>query len=235
MTPVFHLLARFEDDARVTVGDDGVRTAGALRRDVLAVAERLPPAAAGSEIVVVCNDRYNFAVGVLAAWEAGHGVALPPNTQPEVVRQLGRQPQVALLLHDTDADEGADLRRWCGAPVDDRSLAGIDAGRHVATLYTSGTTGDHQACRKTAGQLLGEAAVLGETFGIGGGDRVLATVPPHHIYGLLFGILMPLLAGASFVRDTPFHAETVAATARRWGASVLVSVPVHLRSLTVLG
>jgi len=237
----FQPLAAYADDAIVVDGEAGSRTVGELRRDVLAVAGHLPPAREGSEIVVVCGDRYHFAVGVLAAWEAGHGVALPPNTQPEVVRNLSRRSAVTLLLHDTDASEGADLRAWLADPEakvegveDGRRLRPIAEARHIATVYTSGTTGDHQACAKSAGQLLGEARVLGQTFDISGAERVLATVPPHHIYGLLFGILMPLLAGASFIRDTPFHAETVAATARRGGATILVSVPVHLRSLTVL-
>ncbi len=236
----FQPLAAYADDAIVADGDAGPRTVTQLRQDVLRVARRLPPAREGSEIVVVCGDRYHFAVGVLAAWEAGHGVALPPNTQPEVVRNLSRRSAVTLLLHDTDASEGADLRRWLtdlatAVPAEPgRRLRPIDEARHIATVYTSGTTGDHQACAKSAGQLLGEARVLGQTFDVSGAERVLATVPPHHIYGLLFGILMPLLAGASFIRDTPFHAETVAATARRGGATLLVSVPVHLRSLTVL-
>ncbi len=232
----FQPLGAFADDALVAEGEAGPRTAAQFRADVLAVAGRLPPAREGSEIVVVCGDRYSFAVGVLAAWEAGHGVALPPNSQPEVVRHLSTRSAVTLLLHDTDAPEGCDLRPWLGreAPELGRRLRPIDVDRHIATVYTSGTTGDHQACSKTAGQLLGEAAVLGQTFGIRSDDRVLATVPPHHIYGLLFGILMPLLAGASFNRDTPFHAETIAAAARRGGTTILVSVPVHLRSLTML-
>ena len=37
-------------------------------------------------------------------------------------------------------------------------------------------------------------------------DVVLATVPPYHLYGLLFGVLAPLAAGAAFARETPLHA-----------------------------
>ena len=233
----FEPLAAFAEDAVIAVGAGGAVRAAALRRDVLAVAARLPPAAPGSEIEVICADRYHFAVGVLAAWEAGHAVALPPNTQPEVVRALAARPGVLLLLHDTDAAEGADLRGWLGEEAEarpGRRLAPIAAGRVCATVYTSGSSGEHQACPKTARQLLGEAAALAATFGVGPGERIVATVPPHHIYGLLFGTLLPLAAGASFVRTTPFHAETIAATARELEADVLVSVPVHLRSLTVL-
>lgn len=231
----FDLLAAHADHELIAVGGEGARTAGELRRDVLAVAARLPPPSPGSEVEVICGDRYFFAVGVLAAWEAGHAVALPPNTQPEVVRHLSHRPGVVALLHDVDSDEGIDLRRWLGeGPAPTRGLRPLAEGRIAATVYTSGSSGDHQACPKTAGQLLGEAAVLAATFGVARGQRIVATVPPHHIYGLLFGTLLPLCAGASFVRTTPFHAETIAATVREFAADVLVSVPVHLRSLTVL-
>ena len=37
----------------------------------------LPAAGPGSELLVICQDRYRFAVGLLAAWQAGHCVALP--------------------------------------------------------------------------------------------------------------------------------------------------------------
>jgi acyl-coenzyme A synthetase/AMP-(fatty) acid ligase len=224
----------------VAVGGDGARTGADLLRDVLAVARHLPPATPGSEVLVVCGDRYHVAVAALAAWERGHAVALPPNAAPETVRELRRRPGVALLLHDTDTADEFDLRPWLRAgaslspgtgPEHLREIAG---DRVIATVYTSGSTGAHQACPKTAAQLLGEAATLARCFGVTSERRVVATVPPHHLYGLLFSVLVPLAAGASFVRDTPLHAETVAATARRHGADLLVSVPIHLRSLTVL-
>ena len=240
----------------VALGADGVRRGGDLLRDVLAVARRLPAPGPGSEVLVVCGDRYHVAVAVLAAWERGHAVALPPNAAPETVRALRRRPGVVALLHDTDTPDEFDLRPWLGvgdelspgtgvasavgvgdelAPgTGPAALAEIDGARVIATVYTSGSTGAHQACPKTAAQLLGEAATLARCFAVTPARRVVATVPPHHLYGLLFSVLMPLAAGASFVRETPLHAETGAATARRHAADLLVSVPIHLRSLTVL-
>lgn len=229
-------------DQIVAVGEEGTRTGRALVRDVMAVVARLPPASPGSQVLVVCGDRYRVAVAALAAWQAGHAVALPPNAAPETVRALRRGAGVVALLHDTDFEDPHDLRPWLAeAASEDMSdgpgpeaLAAIAGDRVIATVYTSGSTGAHQACPKTAGQLLGEAAALVGCFGVAAGQRVIATVPPHHLYGLLFSVLVPLAAAASFVRDTPLHAETVAAVARRWSADILVSVPVHLRSLTVL-
>lgn len=249
LRPVAHGAAQI-----VAVGGDAGgsdRTGADLLRDVRAVARHLPPPGPGSEVLVVCGDRYHVAVAALAAWERGHAVALPPNAAPETVRALRRRPGVVALLHDTDTADEFDLRPWLAegtgdlaegtgdlaegtGPAGPVGLAEIAGARVIATVYTSGSTGAHQACPKTAAQLLGEAATLARCFGVTGERRVVATVPPHHLYGLLFSVLMPLAAGASFVRDTPLHAETVAATARRHAADLLVSVPIHLRSLTVL-
>jgi acyl-coenzyme A synthetase/AMP-(fatty) acid ligase len=230
--PVVH-----QADAIVALGDEAPRTAGMLARDVLAVAARLPPASPGSEVLIVCGDRYRVAVAVLAAWQAGHAAALPPNAASETVRALRRRPAVVALLHDTDADDADDLRPWLVASdpaIDPAQLRPIASDRVIAIVYTSGSSGAHQACPKTARQLLGEALTLAERFAVGPAQRVLSTVPPHHLYGLLFGVLVPLCAGASFIRETPLHTETVAAVARRLAADMLVSAPVHLRSLTLL-
>ena len=96
--PVAHTAAQV-----VALGAEHPRTGGDLLRDVRAVAAQLPPAGPGSEVLVVCGDRYHVAVAVLAAWERGHAVALPPNGAPETVRALRRRPGVVALLHDTDA------------------------------------------------------------------------------------------------------------------------------------
>jgi acyl-coenzyme A synthetase/AMP-(fatty) acid ligase/3-hydroxymyristoyl/3-hydroxydecanoyl-(acyl carrier protein) dehydratase len=86
-----------------------------------------------------------------------------------------------------------------------------------------------------AAQLFGEARVLGVALDLRPSDRLLASVPAQHIYGLLVGILAPLANGASLVCGNPLLAEEVAALVRASGASVLVSVPAHLRALASLG
>jgi acyl-coenzyme A synthetase/AMP-(fatty) acid ligase len=225
------LLTRHAPDAEVT----HARTQADLLRDVASVADTLAPSEReGEEVLVLCHDRYHFAVALLAAWHRGLVVALPPSTQPEMVRSLRQRSTVRTVLHDVEGALGVDVRGLLGRDVLPASLMPIPSERHVVVVYTSGTTGAPLACPKTAGQLLGEAEVLARTFEIGGADRVLATVPPHHIYGLLFGLLVPLVGGASFVRETHLHAEPLAALWRAEQPTVLVSVPAHLRALVVL-
>src|SRR5690606_6869006 len=116
----------------------------------------------------------------------------------------------------------------------------LPALRKLVTVWTSGSTGEHQRHAKTAGQLFAEALTLAEHFGLAGASlggegagrvRVVATVPSLHIYGLLFSVLVPLVSGGSFSRETPLHAGVVRATLIETAADVLVSVPAHLRAL----
>ncbi len=240
----YSLLHNLRPDTLVAIGRTGSCTASDLLMEVRRVARALPGAEVEGEVLVVCEDRYRFAVALLAAWFVGRPVALPPNTQRELIHHLASQPNIAFVLRDSDGLPGQDIRALervdeddggAGIPADPLSTAlRLAPTQHLATVYTSGSTGQHQACPKTTAQLVGEAMVLADQFGVRPGQRVLATVPPHHIYGLLFGTLVPLVAGACFVRDTPFHAESVAAAARAHAADILVSVPAHLRSLTVL-
>lgn len=244
LAPLGGAVEDLDPRALVAIGGAGERALADLLRDARALAGRLPRGAPG-EVLVICEDRYHVAVAALAAWASGHAIALPPSGQPAAIARLARDPVVRAVVHDRDdpsvppdGPPALDARRLAPRLTDDAAEqvqvgAPLDAARHVATVYTSGSTGDPLACRKSAGQLLGEAALLARTFELAGA-RVVATVPAHHIYGLLFGVLAPLAARATFHREAPLHAETLAALVARDRLDVLVSVPAHLRGLEVL-
>ena len=230
---VYRLLGAHEASSPVALGTEGARTALDLVRDAEAIAATLP--AREGEILVVCADRYRAAACALAAWSRGRAVALPPNAQPGTVRDVAHAERTAVLLHDSDAPHGVDVRR-IRAEAHSAYVAPppIAADRHLATIWTSGSSGAPRLCAKTAAQLLGEAETLATLFGWGPGDVALSTVPSFHIYGLLFGVLGPLLSGAAFVRETPLFAPSIASLIVRTQATVLVSVPAHLRALETL-
>jgi acyl-coenzyme A synthetase/AMP-(fatty) acid ligase/3-hydroxymyristoyl/3-hydroxydecanoyl-(acyl carrier protein) dehydratase len=233
----YDLCAAHDLEDRVAFGPSGDRTAADLWRDALAVARVLPESRPGSHVVVVANDRYLFAAALCGAWHRGHAVALPPNARPETVLEVSRRPEVVALCHDTERQEGFDLREVLAGAGTGRGTGlplRLGADRLLATVFTSGSTGVSQACPKRAFQLLGEARALRPRFPPGPGFRVVATVPPHHIYGLLFSVLVPLEAGGAFFRAAPLHAETIAARIAEHRATVLVGVPVHLRCLELL-
>lgn len=242
------LLSRHRAGDPVCFGRAGVKCASDLRRDAGCLAAALGAAREDERVVVLCRDRYHFAAALLAAWSQGFIVVLPPSSQAEVVRKVRQGPHVLSVLHDGEGDRGIDVREHlfpggaqrspgraqCAADPQHPPLAPRFAPEQpLAMLFTSGSTGAPVACPKTAGQLLGETALLASTFSIAPGERFVVTVPPHHLYGLLFGVLLPLAAGAAFSRHSPLHAPSVAEALR--GAHGLVSVPAHLRGLALSG
>ncbi len=215
----------------VAVGPGGTLTASDLVADAGRVAGGLVGLEPGA-VALHCSDRYLFTAALLGAWQAGRAVFLPQNGQPDTLRALREDPDVRILLHErTGSAEGVHIGALLSRSVPPAPWPEIDPGRHLVTVLTSGSTGSSQRCPKTGVQLLGEATVLARVFGVGRGARILATAPPHHIYGLLFGVLLPLRAGGVIIRDTPLHAESVVASLRRYAATHLVSVPAHLATL----
>ncbi|HEY6881389.1 MAG TPA: AMP-binding protein, partial [Polyangiales bacterium] len=134
------------------------------------------------------------------------------------------------LLHDRDGQAGIDVRA-CedvarSAPVPLVLAATADGPAVIA--YTSGSTGQPSAHVKTFGQLWSEPEAHLTGFVLWG-ERVVSAVPSFHIYGLLFGVMLPLLGGGSLSREAPLQpAEVLRALA---DARVLVAVPPHLSAL----
>jgi len=110
-------------------------------------------------------------------------------------------------------------------------LTTCDPLRELLRIFTGGTTGSPQLWSKTGANLFGEALFLHRHYKIGPDDRILALVPPHHIYGLLFSVLLPLVSGASVIDRTPSFPAEIGDTVRACRPTILVAVPPHYRSL----
>lgn len=235
MTPA--LLEAHRPDSLVAFGARGEKTAADLLADAARVAQALPPPTDGSQVLLVFEgDRYAMAAALLGAFEAGHSVALPPSTRRESVLSLMERPETAAVVHDMGAGISLRVDEVLDAALEREPAprAALPPRENIATLFTSGSTGETRAWPKSASQLLGEASLQGEVFGVGPGSRVVGTVSPGHIYGLIFTVLLPLCRGAAFLRETPLHGEPIARVVREHGADVLVTVPVHLRTLAAL-
>jgi acyl-CoA synthetase (AMP-forming)/AMP-acid ligase II len=92
------------------------------------------------------------------------------------------------------------------APRADGPLA-LPAGAQALLLATSGTTGTPKGARIAHASLLVHTALLvSDALRLGPDDRVLATLPLAHSYGLRITLLAPLLAGAEIVLAKRFDA-----------------------------
>lgn len=143
-----------------------------------------------------------FAADLLAALANDHVAVIPPNFQPQTLAAFAELP----------------------APVDVLPQA--------IELYTSGSSGDPKCVQKTLHQLEAECDVLECCWGsAAAAATVIATTPHHHIYGLLFRVLWPLLAGRPFDNATIAEPSTLVERLRVAETAVLISSPAQLSRL----
>lgn len=100
-------------------------------------------------------------------------------------------------------------------------------------LFTGGSTGKPKVWSKTPRNLLAEALYLKDKFSLSDKDLFVSTVPPYHIYGLLFSVLVPFVSHARIMPDIYTFPQEIISTINKHKASVLVSVPIHYRVLKV--
>ncbi len=98
-------------------------------------------------------------------------------------------------------------------------------------IFTGGSTGAPKLWAKTGENLFGEGLALANHFAVTEKDRIVATVPPFHIYGLLFSVILPLVSGASVVAATPSFPGEIADVIDNQNATLLAAIPPHYRVL----
>lgn len=140
------------------------------------------------------------------------GLALPPRPWPpeqalcegglgldslDLLTVAGALSEL-LQLHESGLDDYLLVRRRFG---DWLQVAEASLMRHdrALTFRTSGSTGAPQRCAHPLARLEAEAAFWGKQ--LAGRQRILAAVPSHHIYGLIFTRLLPRHLGGAAVLD----------------------------------
>jgi acyl-coenzyme A synthetase/AMP-(fatty) acid ligase len=208
--------------------------------DVQAAAGRLPAAPAA---VNLCEDRYAFMVAFCAIALRGQANLLPPSRAPRMVAEvMAAHPGSYALGEQVPEAAPPGFARLClGGGGEAPATAGVPAvpaDQVAAVSYTSGSTGAPRPHPKTWRQFGASTAGVRRMLRADAGERfqVVATVPPQHMFGLELSVLLPLLGGAAVHAGRPFFpADIAAALAQVPGPRVLVTTPVHLRSLVESG
>ncbi len=187
----------------------------------------------------LCRDRYRFLVAFHAVALKGQTNLLPPNQAPATRRLLLQQYEDSYLISDQPLHDAS------GAPVVQIQTAGehglngitreFDVSSHkpAAILFTSGSTGRPSAVEKTWAELQTGVRTAAESLDLTGDHlhRIIATVPPQHMFGLEFSAMLPLSIGIGFHSGQPFFPEDVRQALQQCaGRGVLVTTPVQLRA-----
>lgn len=216
--------------------DGKIISAARFQADVAKVAERLPD---GRYTINLCEDRYLFAVALLAAATRGQASLLPASRSSEDIGQAAATFDCSNRLQDEHLTEwiAFDTEGQPSHAADDL-LSAIPDRQMVAVPFTSGSTGGSQPHPKHWGDLLTGARLAERRFGFvrHGISGIVATVPPQHMYGLEVSILVPIVTGVSVHAARPFFPADIAHTLAQAGPRpVLVTTPVHLSACVEMG
>jgi acyl-CoA synthetase (AMP-forming)/AMP-acid ligase II/3-hydroxymyristoyl/3-hydroxydecanoyl-(acyl carrier protein) dehydratase len=171
------------------------------------------------------DDPFDFACALFALFACGKEPVIPANSTPGYLADLADAYEVVLTDADLPpfafaADAASTYTPHTAYPIDPQA---------PLTLYTSGSSGRPKPIRKPLAQFNAEVHTLEKQWGALVDDAtMLASVPHHHIYGLLFRVLWPLAAGRAFDRAVsiePLHLQTQIG---HCGAAVIVSTPAQL-------
>ena len=215
----------FAEDAPFTVRAGQPLDAGAFRRDAARVRLGHP------RVVNLCADRHAF-LAVLAAALSGGRTTLLPSSAAAAAETVAAYGRCDVLDDDVLAGGTSVAADSPGLPRDDFT---------AVIGHTSGSTGRPAAHRKTWSSLqattaLNAAAIRAWLAPDAGCPWIVATVPSQHMYGMELAGLLPLLAGFAIHAGHPlFPADITAALSQVPAPRVLVTTPVHLRSLLQSG
>ena len=211
-------LAGWRAGQMVSYGELAARMA-----DWSALLERHP----GQQFALYLDDSLEFGAALLGAWQAGKTIWLTADVLPASCAALAASVDGFLGQFPPEHAPLTASAGGCAAPDWGQLADEFPA----LVVHTSGSTGAAQAIPKKLAQLGTEVQTLEQLFGRhAAGAAVVATVTHQHIYGLLFKVLWPLLAGR------PVHAHSVAfpeqlAPLLAHGPCVLVASPAHLKRL----
>jgi len=234
--PVLPLLVHDRPEAVVAYRAGKAVSCARFLAEAQALARRLPAAA---HVLNLCTDRYRFSVALAASLIARQCTLLPPSHTPEVIRQLQvwandvfcvtDDPQCPLELPQLLYQDpvGAMAEQPWEVPL-------LDEAQLAAYVFTSGSTGVPVPHRKTWGRLV--RCVRAEAIRLPPLDQrgcvLLGTVPAQHMFGFESTVLLPWQSGNALCAERPFFpADIVADLEALPRPRVLVTTPVHLRSL----
>ena len=185
-------------------------------------------------ICLAAESRGVIAAALLAALASGRVLALPHSFSARALRQMQDLTGFTAAIVDVDRQLSYGtqlLTAESGGKAEPLPHTDCSAEAELLQLFTGGSTGAPKIWSKTAANIFGEALFMASRYGICDKDRIAATITPYHIYGLLFSVVIPLVASATVLAETPSFPAEIADCVQNESATLLVSIPAHYRAI----
>lgn len=172
---------------------------------------------------------YSFAVNFIALLMRQKDIVLTANNKPEWIAQIDTHYDAVIgesslnPLLSGDHFVSTNLQR----AVDNLMLPEVLTSKIL--FFTSGSTSKPKLITKSITHILMEVSTIDRLFGESIANcQFFATVSHHHIYGLIFRLLWPLLYGHSFYSRIVLYQEELADLCRDNPNICLISSPAFL-------
>ena len=174
------------------------------------------------------------AATLLAALASGSTIVLPYALSKQAIREIREVVGFKAAITDQPEKLPSEINPIVPEPC--RNLAPpfslvTDPDSVFLKFYTGGSTGKPKTWSKTPRNMFEEAFYLSQRYNISKNDRILTTVPPYHIYGFLFSVLIPFVSSAGVVAKVCTFPQEIRDALQNYSATILVSVPMHYRIL----
>ena len=191
------------------------------------------------------DDAALFACAVLAVWHSGGKVLLLPNLARDNL-DWGRTADVFLTdseslrenLNDESSKHNDAATIWhlpdCLTQTSSETYPEnhLIPRRAEAWLKTSGSSGEAQLIVKTAAQMEAEALMLADALPLAhGGEMVVGSVSPQHLYGFTFRFALALTAGWTMERRQAVYPENLLSATAAHEKTVWIASPAVLNRL----
>lgn len=163
-------------------GAQGPITAGMIRASAAMASDELPNDVA--PLYIYTQSAALFCAGLLAAAARGARLSVLPQAQPGYLADIGVPPEALLT------DQG----HFPTLTLKNGDVAFTAAPHLDLDFFTSGSTGGPKIVPKTLAHLEHEIRFWESLVG-GRCDAVEATVSHQHVYGMLFRVVWPVMAG----------------------------------------
>ena len=174
---------------------------------------------------------------LLAAWGARRlPVLFDPalKREADVLRRL--YPGIPVYADREPATDGRELvgealaasrpaaavPAWLRLPADDEPFA---------ALLTSASTGDNKVIEKRGFQLYRQIEALASVLSLSAPARVLSFVPPFHLLGFFYGLLLPLAQGGESIAAAELAGTAMLELLAKYQPDLVVGTATHYRFL----
>jgi malonyl-CoA/methylmalonyl-CoA synthetase len=146
--------------------------------------------------------------------DAGASVVVADQASAPVLATLARAARARLVTVD---------QALCAPPADD--IPHLGSNRRAMIIYTSGTTGRPKGAVSTHETIGAQISSLVEAWGWTPADRLLLTLPLHHVHGIINGLGSALAVRATVEMPRAFDAEHVWERLASGEITVFTAVP----------